>query len=226
VAAVSGIGHSNPRAEPALAIVAIGMSAGGLWPFRTLVRALPDGFCGAIVVAHHVSANSVLPMLIRAWTGGEAVFAESGAMLREGVIYVCPAQHHVIVNADATLTLSIRERIAHVRPSIDWLFETAAASYGPRALGVVLSGANGDGTRGAEHIARAGGRVIVQEPDSCERPEMPLSVIRSGVLHERRRPHELATALARHIEHVRTVHERAWSDPFGAEPLAAESRLD
>src|SRR4051794_19218860 len=116
--------------EPALAIAVIGLSAGGIRPLRTIIKALPRDLTCALVIAHHVAAPSVLPELIAAWTDHECRFASAGEMLRNGVIYVCPAQQHVVIHPDGTLRVLQRGRVRFVRPSVDWLFESAAASFG------------------------------------------------------------------------------------------------
>jgi two-component system, chemotaxis family, protein-glutamate methylesterase/glutaminase len=212
---VSATGRSNDHADDALAVIVIGMSAGGLAAFRIVVCALPVNFAGAVVVAHHVADTSVLPMLVQSWTGHRAVFATEDTPLSCGGIYVCPAGHHVAINPDATLALSTRGRIAHVRPSVDWLFESAAATYGPRALAVVLSGANADGARGAARIVRAGGVVIVQAPETCAYREMPCAALAAVPSASPLAPVDMAPALIRHVTLVNAIHSDAWRAPFG-----------
>jgi two-component system, chemotaxis family, protein-glutamate methylesterase/glutaminase len=205
--------------EPALAVVLIGMSAGALSPLRSILDALPRPFPAAIVIAQHVAPPSILPQLIRCWTARDVEFARAGDVLREDSIRVCPAQHHVIVNADGTFGLSTIGRLGYVRPSIDWLFESAAASYGPRAIAVVLSGSNGDGSRGADLVARAGGSVIVQAPLTCERPEMPLATMQSGVRLASLCPSEIAGELVKRATEIRATLAHAWQDPFLARAI-------
>lgn len=204
------------------AVVVLGMSAGGLPALQAIVGALPIRFPGALVVAHHIGDHSVLPELIRAWTDHTSRFASAGEPLRRGVIYIAPPQHHVVINPDATLGIPRRERVRFVRPSVDWLFESAAASFGARAIAVVLSGANDDGTYGARCIARAGGAVIVQEPASCEHPRMPLSVIATGVVYRRLPPWAIGAALARALARIHTGSRRGWY-PFDGELGAASA---
>lgn len=209
---------SGREREPALAVIVLGMSAGGLYGFKTLVRALPVDFAGALVIAHHVAAPSLLPQLVNLWSGHDCWFASTGELLHSGVIYVAPAEHHVVINPDATLGVSSRDRVCFVRPSIDWLFESAAGSFGERAVAVVLSGANADGAVGARCIARAGGRVIVQDPDTCEYPQMPNAVIATGVGHRRLHPCELGDALSRELSRIHAESLHAWN-PFGLDQL-------
>ena len=202
--------------DAAIAIVAIGMSAGALEPLRMIASALPRPFRAATVIAHHVATQSILPQLLHRWTGRSVAFGAPGALLRGDSIHVCPTQRHVVVNPDATLDVSTFERLAFVRPSLDWLFESLAASCGVRAIAVILSGANRDGARGAACVSRAGGTVIVQDPATCERPEMPEAAIASGVSHELLHPCEIAAALERHVRRIDETCREDWLTPFNS----------
>ena len=73
--------------------------------------------------------------------------------------------------------LSVEPKVHYSRPSIDVLFESAAAVYAHRLVGVILTGANTDGSQGLKKIAEAGGHTIVQDPEGAEFPEMPLAAI-------------------------------------------------
>lgn len=198
----------------ASAVVAVGMSAGALPVLRLLLRDLRPDLPAAIVIAHHVAAPSVLPALIERWRPGVARFAASGMPLCTGGVYVCPAAHHIAINPDATLVVSARERVSSVRPSVDWFFESAAASFGERAIAVVLSGANRDGARGVRHIRRAGGTVLVQDPTTAQHPQMPLAArarTEPG-LH----PCELGRAVERALAAIPPQAALLdWEDPFG-----------
>ena len=157
----------------------------------------------------------MLPLLIGAWTGQEAEFAATGTVARAGGIYVCPPQHHVLVNPNGVLEISAVEKLAFVRPSVDWLFETVAASYGFTAIAVVLSGANSDGSYGVRCIAHNGGSVIVQDPATCEWPQMPLAAIATGVPHTTRHPREIAAFLYELAIATNRDRAEAWREPFG-----------
>jgi two-component system chemotaxis response regulator CheB len=208
--------------EPALAVAVIGMSAGGLSGLKTIMRALPPELAGAVVIAHHVAAPSILPELISRWTSLVARFAVPGESLQSGTIYVAPAERHVVINPDATVGVLRRERVRFVRPSIDWLFESAAGSFGERVVAVILSGANGDGSYGARCVSRAGGKVIVQEPESCEYPAMPRSVIATGIPHRALHPCEIANVLVGELSRMDRESLRGWY-PFGDDVFEAVS---
>jgi two-component system chemotaxis response regulator CheB len=94
-----------------------------------------------------------------------------------GVAYVAPPDYHLLVEQDFTLSLSVEEKVNYSRPSIDVLFETAADAYGPHLMGVVLTGANADGSNGLAYIKQKGGYAVVQKPEDAESPAMPRAAI-------------------------------------------------
>lgn len=198
------------------------MSAGGTAPLRTLLRTLPAEFPGALIVARHTSVSGVLPELIRYWSPHHVVEAESGMRLESGVIYVCPGQHHLVVNPDGTLTISNKEKVAFVRPSIDWMFESAAAAYGPRAIAIVLSGANADGARGARAIQRAGGLVLAQALETCEFPQMTSAALQFGTVTAQLAPEDMAPWLLERMNRVNQQYANVWADPFSFPASGAE----
>lgn len=199
-----------------MALVVVGLSAGGLHPLEMLLRALPDAFPAALVVAQHFGGASGLPWLLQRWLGRPVVRAATqGTLLAAGQVYVCPPRRHVVVNPDGRIATSERGRIELVQPSIDWLFESAAATYRHHTVAVVLSGANRDGARGAACVRRAGGTVIVQHPSTCTHPRMPLAAIEAGCVDRVERPDALAIAV---LETLATIDldafRAAWEQPF------------
>src|SRR5262249_13826791 len=171
--------HSGPDLTicPAEALVVIGMSAGGLTVIKEVLAGLAPNLRAAVVIAHHAGDCSILPMLIAKWTKYPVRWAKTGDVLEAGRIYVAPPGHHTIVNPGGWLSVSPRERLRFVRPSIDWLFESAAGSYGERTVAVVLSGCNDDGARGARLVKVAKGRVLAQDPKTCRHASMPVATL-------------------------------------------------
>jgi chemotaxis response regulator CheB len=218
---MSGIEQSITDAtdDSAPAVVVVTLSAGGLDPLRSFVRGIPTDAPAAVVIAQHIAEESLLPHILARDTRAKVAFAKAGERLNRGAIYVCPAQVHVIVNPDATLGLSRRERLRFFRPSADWLFTSAAASFRERTFAIVMSGLQDDGARGCVAIRQAGGTVIAQEPSSCERPAMPSAVIARGavdfVLAPDQMPLVVTQLLARlDVERCKTQ----WNAPFLFEP--------
>ena len=160
-------------------IVVIGASWGGLRALEELFAGLPEDFPTPIVVAQHRDDDSddeLLPRLLNRYTSLCVVDADDKARLEPGTILLAPPGYHVLVT-DGCVELSVDEPVQFSRPSIDVLFETAADAYGPRAIGVLLTGSNADGAAGLLEIARRGGRTIVQDPATAERPEMPQAAL-------------------------------------------------
>lgn len=190
------------------------MSAGGLSALRTVIETLPGEMNAPIVVAQHVAEPTLLPHLLRWWTSRDVRCARHGELLRDGSIYICPAQHHIAIKPDATLAVVSRARLPLGRPSIDWLFESAAGSFGDRAIALLLSGSNCDGARGAHVLRTAGGHLLVQDPLTAAYADMPRAALRQDEmgLH----PLQIAPEIGRTDEAIRRSYEHGWSEPFVA----------
>ncbi len=162
-------------------LVAIGCSLGGMHALQTLLSHLPKDFCVPIVVTQHRHRNSNegLPAYFRRSTHFNVVDADDKQWIEPSHVYLAPADYHLLVerNGDrGELHLSCEDAVRYSRPSIDVLFESAADAYGPELIGVVLTGSNDDGMRGAKRIKELGGRVVVQDPLTAEAPAMPSAV--------------------------------------------------
>lgn len=107
--------------------------------------------------------------------------AENGMSVKQGNIYICPGDLHLIVNSDLTLSLQDSPKENFVRPSADPLFRSLAQVFNERSIAVILTGLGRDGSAGASIIKSTGGKVIVQNPDSAIAPSMPRSVIEEGI---------------------------------------------
>ncbi|MGI4742648.1 MAG: chemotaxis protein CheB [Janthinobacterium lividum] len=159
-------------------IVVIGASTGGVTALMTLVQALPPDFPAPIFIVLHVSADSpsVLPQLLGSVSALPVRHPKDGEIVATGVIYVAPPDHHLLLDGDRVLvTRGPKEN--RFRPSIDALFRSAAYTYGPRVIGVVLTGYLDDGTSGLWSVQRMGGLTIVQEPQDAEQPSMPTNAL-------------------------------------------------
>jgi two-component system, chemotaxis family, protein-glutamate methylesterase/glutaminase len=148
---------------------------------QTILSALPKDFCTPIVVAQHrhKKSNEGLPAYFRRATQFTVVDADDKQWIKPSHVYLAPADYHLLVEragGQGELHLSVDEAVRYSRPSIDVLFESAADAYGRELIGVVLTGANEDGARGAKRIKQRGGVVIVQDPATAEAPQMPQAV--------------------------------------------------
>lgn len=160
-------------------VVLIGGSAGSLEVLMQILPAIPVTISFAIViVVHRKSAeDSTLEELIALKTTVPVKEVEDKTPLLPGFIYIAPSDYHLLFEKNYLLSLDTSEKINHSRPSIDVSFESAADAFGPELVGILLSGANADGTEGLKAIKKAHGTTVVQKPESAEMTFMPLHAI-------------------------------------------------
>ncbi len=168
----------NTRKKPYY-IVCIGASAGGLNAVSELVSQLPASLDAAVFVVLHLSKSSIAEILagrIRQYTQLPCTIARNNATILPGHIYLAPPDSHLLVKQEKII-IGKGPAENRFRPSVDVLFRSAAASYGERTIGIVLTGFLNDGTSGMWAIHESGGHCIVQDPHEAEYPDMPLSVL-------------------------------------------------
>jgi len=163
-------------------VVAVASSAGGLKALTEVLSPLPPDFPAAIVVVQHLNARhrSRMAEILDRCTALDVRQVNEGEVLCPGSAYIAPPDNHVLVDPDGVLSLSKSERVRFLRPSADLLFESVAASYGDRAIAVVLTGSGSDGSIGVEVVKRMGGTVIAQDEATSEFREMPSAAVRTG----------------------------------------------
>lgn len=161
------------------ALVVIGVSAGGLEALRELLGALPADFALPILIVQHLLPGDAgtLPGCLQRCTPLRLKEGDEGERIVPGTVYFAPANYHLLVERDGTLALSIDPRVRFARPSVDVLFETAADAFGPEVVGVILTGANDDGSAGLARVKALGGIAIVQDPADAAVNQMPLSAL-------------------------------------------------
>jgi two-component system chemotaxis response regulator CheB len=164
----------------AYSVVGIGTSWGGLAAMSKLLGGLPGDFSLPIVIVQHRGKDSdrLLSELLQDTTDMKVCEVEDKEPLEPGTVHIAPANYHVLIDA-GYLSLTVEEPVRFSRPSIDVMFSSAADTYGPRVIGVVLTGANEDGARGLSDIVKRGGRALVQDPKTAEIPIMPVAAIKA-----------------------------------------------
>ena len=167
-----------PASSAHLPIVVIGASAGGVSAIRQLVAALPADYAGAIFFVIHLSAESptVLPEILQRMGPLPVAWAEDGMPIERGRIVVAPRDCHMLLEADRVTVVRGPRENRH-RPAIDPLFRSAAWAFGPRVIGVVLTGSLDDGTAGLWAIKSCGGTTVVQDPGDAQYPDMPSNAL-------------------------------------------------
>jgi two-component system chemotaxis response regulator CheB len=160
--------------------VVIGTSAGGVEALSVLLPAIPRRYGGAVFVVLHLPRErpSLLVDIFAPKCALAVREAEDKERVAPGTIYFAPSDYHLLVEPGPALALSMDAPVNFSRPSIDVLFESAAEVYGPRLLGIILTGANEDGTAGLEAVSRAGGTTCVQDPATAYAPLMAESALR------------------------------------------------
>jgi two-component system chemotaxis response regulator CheB len=171
--------------------VVIGASAGGIDALSVLLPALTPGMRVAVLVVLHLppKRNSLLVELFAPRCALRVTEAQDKEPVEAGVIYFAPPDYHLLVDEGPQLALSADAAVNFSRPSIDVLFESAAVVYGGCLLGIVLTGANGDGAAGLAAIREAGGITAAQDPAEAVCPSMPQAAIARGA-----------------VDHVLTLH--------------------
>jgi two-component system chemotaxis response regulator CheB len=160
-------------------VVIIGGSAGSLEVLiKILPRLKPIPYFALVIVLHRKnSEDSTLEELIAIKTTVPVKQVEDKTPLVPGYIYVAPSDYHLLFETNGDLSLDISEKVNYSRPSIDVCFESAAHVYGASLTGILLSGANADGTYGLQKIKKVGGVVVIQDPETAEMPFMPKTAL-------------------------------------------------
>jgi two-component system, chemotaxis family, protein-glutamate methylesterase/glutaminase len=202
-------------------IVVVGASSGGVEALMRLAAGLPADLPAALFVVVHFPpmASSILPKLLDRSGPLEAVECEDGTLVRTGRIYVaCPDRHLLVEEGRVRLTQGPKEN--RHRPAVDTLFRSAAVAYGPRATGVILTGALDDGAVGISAIKRRGGKAVVQDPDDALFPGMPQSALECTKVDHCLPLPEIPPLLAR------VVREEMPAEEEGAYPVPEDMELE
>ena len=184
-----------------VSMIAVGASWGGLKALRAIAHGLPAHFRVPIAFVQHRSKESgALRDLLQDCTSLIVCEVEDKQPIMGGYIYLAPPDYHLLVDGDE-FSLSVDEPVRYSRPSIDVFFESVAERFGPEAVGVVLTGANDDGSRGLSRIVARGGLALVQDPRTAESPIMPRAALRAvptaqALALERMTPHLISLAAA------------------------------
>ncbi len=155
-------------------IIVIGGSSGATAPLKDILGRLPPDLPAAVFVVLHIPARGIGILRTVAAAAGKLPVrqAENGLKIENGQVYLAAPDHHLMV-MEGHLMLGRGPRENMVRPAIDPLFRSAALYYGPRVIGVVLSGLLSDGAAGLGAIKRCGGLALVQDPADAIADEMP-----------------------------------------------------
>jgi two-component system chemotaxis response regulator CheB len=159
--------------------IVIGSSAGGINALTTILATLPGEFPLPIAIVQHLHPNSesYLAHILGAKCELNVKQADEKETIANGVVYIAPPNYHLLIEEERSFSLSVEAPVNFSRPSVDVLFETATYAYRDKLIGIVLTGANNDGSQGLKKIKQMGGHVIVQEPTTANADIMPLAAI-------------------------------------------------
>ncbi len=183
------------RTSPAA--VVMGASVGAIEALSVILSELPEDYPLPVFIVVHVPADSrsLLANLFENRCRIPVKEAEDKETIRGGTVYFAPADYHLLVESDFTLSLSSEEPVLYSRPAIDVLFETAADAYGDGLTGVILTGANSDGARGLRAVCDSGGAALVQHPHTAVGTAMPTAALQACPLALPMTLPEIAAAL-------------------------------
>lgn len=154
-------------------LIALGTSAGGFDAVCHMIRQFPEDFTVPLaIVQHRARESELLAPLLQGCTHLRVTEVEDKQPVEPGHVFIAPPDYHLLIE-DGAFSLSTEGPVGYSRPSIDVFFDSAADAYGPRLIGIVLTGANTDGAKGLQKIVMRGGQALVQDPDTAEVKVMP-----------------------------------------------------
>jgi len=170
----------NSATLPRIEAIVIGASAGGVEALLKLFSPLPQGFALPIIVVLHLpdERRSQLADVFGRRVAMPVLEAADKLSIEPGTLYFATPGYHLSIEHDRSLSLSLEARLHHSRPSIDFLFESAADTYGPGLAAVLLTGANHDGARGLALVKQHGGLTVVQDPAEAQVATMPAAALK------------------------------------------------
>lgn len=162
--------------------VVIGVSAGGFKALQVLVSGLPENLPVPLIIVQHrmASTDNYMVTSLDKKCRLSVKEADEKERILPGTVYIAPADYHLLIEKDRTFSLSTDEPVCYSRPSVDVLFETAADVYKSALIGIILTGANADGSQGIKKIKKLGGVTIAQDPKTAEASMMPLCAIQTN----------------------------------------------
>ncbi len=177
-------GTVQPMAVPALSgdwLVVIGSSTGGPKALPEVLSRLPANLPASVLIVQHMPEGFTRSFAERLnWVSPlEVKEAEEGEELQQGKVYLAQGNRHLMLDG-RRLHLDDGPKVNYVRPAVDILMKSVAPMYGPRTIGVILTGMGSDGAEGMKCIKKNGGKTIAQSEETCVVYGMPKAVVESG----------------------------------------------
>jgi two-component system chemotaxis response regulator CheB len=188
---------ADARSAGRFDVLAIGASTGGPAALREVLSRLPRSFPVPVLLVQHITAGFSEGFIewLQQHVALEIRIAKSRDRAAPGTILLAPEGRQMTVSRDRSVeAVSTVPRGVHL-PSVDVLFESVARSFGPRSIGVILTGMGADGADGLLRIRQAGGATIAQDQASCTVFGMPGEAIRRGAVCETLPPDRIGARL-------------------------------
>jgi len=157
-------------------IIVIGASAGGISTLRGIIKGLDSPLRAPVCIVQHTGTQSILDQTLSDGDSHKVRFGEEGDPVVPGKIYVAKPGKHVGFEK-GHIALSDAPKEVFSKPSIDWLFRSAASEFGSRVIAVILTGKLYDGAAGLAAVAKAGGTTLVQDPKDAAYPDTPRAAL-------------------------------------------------
>jgi two-component system chemotaxis response regulator CheB len=179
-------------------LIGIASSTGGPGTLAKVLGPLPADFPIPILIVQHITKGFAtgLAEWLNTSTPLQVSLAGHGAKPDPGTVMLAPDDYHLQVSARGIVELSREEPYRGLRPSANFLFRSMARAYGPRAVGVILTGMGDDGSDGLEELHRAGGLTVAQDEESCVVYGMPHEAVERNLVDRQLSPEQIAVTLA------------------------------
>ncbi len=196
------IQHFSPEADlgHGIQVIGIASSTGGPGTLATVLRELPADYPIPILIVQHITKG--FGAGLADWLNGETELrvrlARHGDVVQGGDALLAPDDYHMQINAQGMIELRRGTLYRGLRPSANYLFDSLADNYGPRAMGIVLTGMGDDGADGLVKLYQAGGTTIAQDKESCVVYGMPKEAVARNAIGQVLTPSNIAWALGQY----------------------------
>jgi len=182
------------KRDSGIELIVIGGSAGSLQVILEMIKKLnqPLRFPIVVVIHRKTQATNILQALLQQFSSKEIIEIEDKTEIAKDKIYLAPADYHLLFEDKKMISLDSSEKLNYSRPSIDVTFKSAAEIFGSSLVGILLSGANADGTEGLAYIKKNSGKIWIQDPETAEVDYMPKFAIKINEYDLLVQPEDLA----------------------------------
>lgn len=175
--------HSGvmPKSAPQRMVI-IGSSTGGPNALQQVIPRLPGNLPAAVLVVQHMPPGFTASLANRLNDSSllEVCEAKDGDLVQDGKVYIAPGGHHMVLRSKTIIGLNQNPPVHSVRPAVDVTMESAVNYYGPKIVGVILTGMGYDGSKGMAALKKAGGKTVAQDEETCVVYGMPRVVVEMG----------------------------------------------